>query len=107
MDKVSALKKVTVANRDFEILRLNEQMVSIRVHWLPPYYDNLILHEVFQEFGQVTNVTSLKTAHANCTTLDGVREVRLKTDEVSKDNIPHIVHLPSDPTLLPFYLIIR
>ena len=35
MDKVSALKKLTVANREFEILRLNEQMVTVRVHWLP------------------------------------------------------------------------
>ena len=100
MDRVSALKKITVSNRDFENLKLNEQMVTIRMHWLPLYYDNLILIEVFQDFGQVTKVTSLKTAHANCVTLDGVREVRLKTDEDSKHNIPHIVHLPSGQSLL-------
>ena len=100
MDKISALKTLTVANRQFEILKLNEQMVTIRVHWLPLYYDSLILHEIFQDFGQVTNITSLKTAHANCVTLDGVREVRLKTDEVSRHNIPHIVHLPSGQSLL-------
>ena len=35
MDKVSALKKLTVANREFEVLRLNEQMVTVRVHWWP------------------------------------------------------------------------
>lgn len=99
-ETVSSLQKIKVGDASFDIMKMNEQVVSLRVHWLPLYYDSLILKEALQNFGEVIDVSMLKTAHANCVTLDGVREVRLKTDERNKHKIPHIIHFSSGQSVL-------
>ena len=60
----------------------------------------LLLTEVLENFGEVVTVDKLRTKHANCVTYDGVREVRLRMNELHKQKIPHIVHLPSGQTIL-------
>ena len=67
-----------------DIMKLSEQVVSLRVHWLPLYYDSLLLTEILDPFGEVLDVNMLRSAHADCVTFDGVREVRLRTTEVKK-----------------------
>ena len=100
VERVAALKSITAGDTKFDIMKLDEQVVSLRVHWLPLYYDNLLLNEILDSFGNVMSVNYLRTAHAECVTLDGVREVRLKTDELRKQRIPHVVHLSSGVTIL-------
>ena len=51
-------------------------------------------------FGKVIEAKLLKTAHADSVAFDGVREVRLKTDEIMKHHIPHVVHFRSGQTIL-------
>ena len=85
-DMVYALSQLKVRDTIFEIMRLNEQIVNLRVHWLPLYFDKMILTEIFENFGEVLDVSMLKTAYAHHTTFDGVREVRLKTEELKKTN---------------------
>ena len=67
---------------------------------MPLYYDNLILHEALHSFGEVVDVKMLKEANANSVTFDGVREVRLRTDEMQKHTIPHVIHFNSGQTVL-------
>ena len=100
LDHVAEMKKIKVGEFDFDIMRLSEQVVSLRVHWLPLYYDSLLLTEILEPFGEVLDVNMLKSAHADCVTFDGVREVRLRTTEVKKQKIPHMVHLGSGQSLL-------
>ena len=100
LEHVTKLPCIRAGNTDFDVMRLDEQVVTLRVHWLPLYYDNLLLTEVFEPFGQVMKCNSLKSAHADCVTFDGVREVYLKTTEVLKQRIPHLVHLASGQSLL-------
>ena len=82
---VAALKKVKMGNTEFDIVKMNEQIVNLRVHWLPLFYDSLILKEIFDSFGEVLNVTMLKSAHKESVVFDGMREVRLSTENYRKD----------------------
>ena len=43
LEHVAALKKERVGDCEFEIMKLNEQVVNPRIHWLPLFYDSLIL----------------------------------------------------------------
>lgn len=79
---------------------MTEQIVSVRVHWLPVYYDNSILWEIFSEFGKVLSVDMLKTAHGEHVTLDGTRQVKMKVDEFKKQTTPHIINFKSGQKLL-------
>ena len=82
---MAALKKVKMGTTEFDIVKMNEQIVNLRVHWLPLFYDSLILNEIFDSFGEVLNVTMLKCAHAESVVFDGVREERLRTENYRKD----------------------
>lgn len=81
-------------------MKINEQVVTLRIHWLPLYFDNSILYEIFGQFGEILSVKMLKTAHANVVTFDGVREVKVKVDEFKKQQLPHIVHFNSGQSIL-------
>ena len=100
LEHVAAMKKNKVGEYDCDIMKLSEQAVSLRVHWPPLYYDSLLLTEILDPFGEVLDVNMLRSAHADCVTFDGEREVRLRTTEVKKQKIPHMVHLGSGQSLL-------
>lgn len=100
VELVSSKRKIQVRGNNFQIMKMNEQVVTIRVHWLPLYFDNSILHEILGQFGEVLNVKLLKTAHANVVTFDGVREVKLKVDEFQKQQLPHLVSFNSGQSIL-------
>ena len=59
-------------------MKMNEQVVSLRIHWLPIYFDNAILREIFDADGEVMDIKLLKTAHEDFVAFNGVREIRLK-----------------------------
>ena len=99
-EKINDLQSLKLGDQIFDIMKLIEQIGNVRVHFLPLYYDNLILHEALHSFGEVVNVKMLKAAHANSVTFDGVREVRLRTDEMRKCTITHAIHFNSGQTVL-------
>ena len=70
-----------IGGNQFDIMELTEQIVTVRVHWLPLYFDNVILEEIFSEYGQVLGISMTKTAHAKLVAQNGSRKIRLKTDE--------------------------
>ena len=69
----SSKRKMQVSGNSYQIMKMNEQVVTIRVHWLPLFFYKSILHEILGQFGEVLNIKLLKTAHANVVTFDGVR----------------------------------
>ena len=81
-------------------MSITERNVSLRIHWLPTYYDNSIIKEIFSDFEKVLSIDDLKTAHENRVTLDGTRQVVLKTDELLKQQIPHIINFKSGNKVL-------
>ena len=103
-EQVNALQCLQVGQQVFDILKMDEQIINIRVHWLPLFYDNIIINEVLSKFGEVVgDIKMLKNAHADSVTFDGVREVRLKTGEIGKQKIPHVIHFPSGQAILTIY----
>ena len=79
----------------FDVMMINEQIVTIRVHWLPIYYDGSILREIFAEYGEVLDIKINKTSYAKLTAFNGQREVWLKCDEFRKQQIPHLINFQS------------
>ena len=87
-------------NMMYDIMKMAEQVVAVRVHWLPIYYDSSILYELCSKYGVVLDIKMMKTAHAKITTYNGSREVKLKTDEFRKHIIPHLVNFNSGQSIL-------
>ena len=99
VNQVNDLRQIKVGDTCYEIMKMDEQ-VNLRVHWMPLYYDGLILTEILESFGEVVDTNLSKTAHADVVAYDGVREVRLRTDELRKHKIPHVVHFNSGQSIL-------
>ena len=87
-------------NMIYDIMKMAEQVVTVRVHWLPIFYDSSILYELFSKYGEVLDIKMMKTDHAKITTFNGSREVKLKTDEFRKHIIPHLVNFNSGQSIL-------
>ena len=84
----------------FNVVSMCEQIVTLRVHWLPLFYDNRLLKAIFCDYGEVLGVRMCKSSHAQVVALNGLREVTLKTDEVLKQKIPHLVKFNSGQSIL-------
>ena len=100
LEAIVAKQEFKVGGTHFDIMKLTEQIVTLRVHWLPLYFDNVILEEIFSEYGQVIDIKMMKTAHAKLVAQNGSREIRLKTDEFKKQTIPHLVKFKSGRSIL-------
>ena len=71
VELLSGKRKMQVSGNSYQITKMNEQVVTIRVHWLQLQFANSILHEILGLFGEVLNSKLLKTAHADVITFDG------------------------------------
>ena len=100
MRKIHAKTSIVINKIPFDIMRMDEQIVNLKVHWLPLYMDNSLLWEIFSEYGKVVDVSMQKTSHALVSAFNGIREVRLKTDEFRKQRIPHLVNFNSGQSIL-------
>ena len=56
------LKGSIIINKMVFDTKMDEQIVTLRVHLLPLYMDNSLLREVFAEYGKVIDVVMLKQA---------------------------------------------
>ena len=81
-------------------MKMTEQVVTLRIHWLPLYFDNLILREIFSQYGDILDIAMSKTSHEKFVAFNGTREVRMKVDEFKKQQIPHLVHFNSGQAIL-------
>ena len=99
-DLVVSWGSLLAGKASFDSMKLNEQVVNVRVHWLPLFYDNSILREILSDYGEILEFKMLKAAHEKVVVLDGVREVKMRVDEVKKHAIPHIVHFNSGQSVL-------
>ena len=100
IQRIIDLKQLKCGNNQFDVMKMTEQVITARVHWLPIYFDNSLLREIFNQFGSVMNISMCKTAHAKLTAYNGIREVRIKCDEFQKQNIPHLVNFKSGQSIL-------
>ena len=82
------------------VISMAEQIVTLRVHWLPLYYDNRLLKAILCEYGEILDIRMCKSSHANLVAMNGMREVTIKTDEVTKQKIPHLVTFSSGQSIL-------
>ena len=94
-------KKVIGNNKvKLNVISMAEEIVTLRVHWLPLYYDNRLLKAIFCEYGEVLDIRMCKSSHANLVAMNGMREVTIKTVEVTKQKIPHLVTFSSGQSIL-------
>ena len=83
-----------------DIMRMDEQIVSIKAHWLPLNMDNSLIREVFSEYGKVVIVNMQKNSHDLVSAYNDIREVHLKTDEFRKQRVPHLLNFSSGQSIL-------
>ena len=100
VERLISCKTIQTDRNRFTIMKMTEQVVTLRIHWLPIYFDNSILKEILGQYGDVLDVRMLKSAHADVVAFDGVREVRIKVDEFQKQLIPHLVKFQSGQSIL-------
>ena len=100
-DQVVQWGPLHVGKSVFETMKLNEQVINVRVHWLPLFFENSILREILSAYGEIIgDIKMLKSAHEKVVVYDGVREVKLPVDEMKKQLIPHVVHFNSGQSIL-------
>lgn len=100
VDKLAAQEYIYFKRGKFSIVKMSEQIVKLRVHWLPLFYNDSLLKYIFSDFGKVLAVERLKTAHERMTVLNGIREVTLKVNEIEKQCIPHIINFGAGQSML-------
>ena len=98
--RLMEMKYIGRGSKRFTVMLCSEQIVSLRVHWLPMYYQDRLLKAIFCDFGEVLEVKHMKTSYTNVCTLNGMREVILKTDEKLKQRIPHMVKFGCGQSML-------
>ena len=99
-DWLMDLKINGVGKSQFAVTSLAEQTVKIKVHWLPLFYSDRLLKAIFCDYGDVIDINWSKSAYANICAYNGIREVLLRTDEVKKQKIPHLVKLSIGQSVL-------
>lgn len=100
VEKLIELKKLTCGRANFEIMKMTEQVVNLRIHWLPLFYDNLILEEIFGQYGEILDIEMLKTSHEKLVAFNGTRQIKMKVTEFQKQLLPHIVYFNSGQAIL-------
>ena len=87
-----AAGSLTIGNRTVGIVSVSRQEINIRVHWMPSYITDDFFEIFFQRFGKVLSVTREHTViGANVEKRNGVRVVKIETDELMKGTIPHML----------------
>ena len=94
-------KKVLEDGRlKFMVMCMTDQLVNIRVHWLPLFYDNRIVKAMLSDYGEIQEIRMCKSSYANLVAMNGIREVLIKTDEIKKQQIPHLINFGCGQSVL-------
>ena len=91
------LKKqiLDIGRQKFHVCTLAEQIVGLEIHWLPLYIDNMMLMEIFSEYGEVLQTSFCTTYYKDHAVANGKRLVVLKAHEMKKQEIPHLIKFKS------------
>ena len=100
MTRLLDKKFITNGKVKFSVVSMVEQMVTLRIHWLPLFYDNRILKAIFCDYGEIMDIRMCKSSYANVVAMNGLREVTLRTTELLKQKIPHLVTFDSGQSVL-------
>ena len=100
VEKMHQIGRIQAGKIHFDIMKMTDQIVNLRIHWLPIFYDNSILREIFSQYGKILDIKMMKTAHEKLVAYNGVREIKMKIDEIMKHQIPHLVNFNSGQTIL-------
>ena len=57
-------------SKRFTGMLCSEQIVSLRIHWLPLYYQDGLLNALFCDYGEVSDVKHMKSSYTNICTND-------------------------------------
>lgn len=49
VDNLIEMDRLTARNDSVDVMKMTEQIVNLRVHCLPLYFDNIILKEIFEQ----------------------------------------------------------
>ena len=93
-------KVIGKSKTKFCVISMSEQTVKLKVHWLPLFYDNRLIKAFLADFDTVLDVQLCKSSYANVCAYNGLREVLLKTDEINKHRITHLIKLESGQSVL-------
>jgi len=85
-NKESCIASPTV---DLYFERVDNQLINLRIHWIPSYVKNEFIASVFSAYGKVFDVQEEVTFESGMKT--GVRTVKMRTNEQEKNNIPHLI----------------
>ncbi|MCU7836931.1 MAG: hypothetical protein KZQ83_16970, partial [gamma proteobacterium symbiont of Taylorina sp.] len=100
VNKIDKLGQIKTNKVTFDVMKMDEQIVNIRIHWLPLYYTNTLIKAMLCEYGEVMDVRMMHSTHEKVFAFNGVREVRLKTDEVHRQRVPHMIKFTSGQSAL-------
>ena len=99
-DMLLKKKILDIGRHKFHVCTLAEQIVSLHIHWLPFYVDSLILKEIFSEYGEILQLSFMDTTFREQKVANGKRLVVLKTHEMKKQEIPHLIKFKSGLSIL-------
>ena len=77
LQKLPDKKIVTNGKVRFSVVSMVEQIVKLKSHWLPLFYDNRIPKAIFCDYGEVMDIHMCRSSHAKVVAMNGMREVTL------------------------------
>ena len=69
-EKLKSLLQNECGDTVCDVMQMSEQIITLRIHWLPMYFDNSIIQEMLNLYGEVINVKMIKTEHAELSTFN-------------------------------------
>ena len=72
-EKLKSQQQIKCGSTSLDVMNMTEQIISIRVHWLPIFYDNGIIQDMLSLYGDVIEVKMLTTEHAKLSTKNGIQ----------------------------------
>ncbi|KAK6165055.1 hypothetical protein SNE40_023696 [Patella caerulea] len=83
---------IRIKGSTFEFCPSDRRRVEFRVHWVPRFLKNDILHSIFSPHGKVISLGELVSAEPGAMNLkNGIRVVRMEVREDKLASIPHLV----------------
>ncbi|XP_060608353.1 uncharacterized protein LOC132760384 [Ruditapes philippinarum] len=73
------------------LVALGKQIVKLRLHWMPIYINDAVIHEFLGSYGKIIDIKRLSFFNKGVKIVNGIREVTLEVTEVERQSIPHLL----------------
>ena len=100
VEHLTSLGKLSSPRYKFDLVHMFQQVIKIRIHWLPLYYEGVLLKGIFCDYGEILDIKRCKTVLTDSVFYNGVRELTMKVDETDKMKIPHLINFGCGQTIL-------